>query len=1502
MDYIAQPKDYWIAPNAIKISLNALDNPNRIQANVASGAVIMCYIKGVDGLEYDNGHQYRAWSLAISPTYFNTNSQKYVYVAIPRTDQAGTQAMIVFPSEQLDIYGVNEAGDQIGSESFYYIWLQALISESVSGVSKRTMLIDINWGMLSTDEARDDQTFNTEWYSFSTITQTVTFLKEIIMKAGSNFANLILGGHNLTGVATAATPEDIDSDTLVVTPNYIRNKFLHKDRDDSTPYSLTVEQELRVGNRGIMNHLQSTDYTGDGMLDTGYKLWYEEGRAKLVIDDLVARGKFTVNELETRIWTYAGGNMIFSGAGSTIFFVEYLDANEQPLGYTYINQPWLLRGRALLAASLSWSKRRTIMRQLTDTERAQVVKFRCYEFSDDGTMQTRNWWQPNDIAMCQTLNKVRDKVNADGSYSGYASNTVYKRRVAGIGSKKIPMLNDDRVYDYVDLWNIYDVYGQTYINSQGQTVTITDNVKGFLNMAPSGSDPSTDWPSAGDVIVQMGNPLDTDRQAAVTIEVQGDVHGFKVYDTISDYSMENKQWVEIGYDQTTGKAKANVYGDFRFGCRESEEAQGGSYVKYNRTTKQLDIKAKINAQSTMPYNGSDTTLANIFSGLNQQIDGKVETWRQTTDPASAWTTDTERLKHVGDLWMDISANGGKKTYIYQDNGTSANPRFVWDQQDVPQAVFDGIDGKASVYATWGAWVIDNVNKLHLRDLLIPTADITESGVTYKAGKVYRCTQVTPSIVFTEVAYTDDTTFHNYVGLLLNKTWASGDDATAAAAQRAVLRAVKGDTVVDGGLLLTSLIAMRQFNGSAGQEGDPTKYTTWGGISGIYDDWSGSTHAKGHGIAAWFGGAMVDKEDVQTLPASYAKSLFRMDGSGYVADGGLSWDYNNQGKTVVTLNGDVVKAANYYLDDKDITAQLSALFDMFEKVNVAAQGQTPHYMIHAKYGLYADGDLQALGYDPEQGGGGATALYQLSDVELTTPINTGDGLVYNGTKWVNSRIIASIPQATSASLGGIKIGYSDPTVGTRNYAVALDNDGKAYVYVPWSETTTVSWINVTNTPTTISGYGITDAITTYNIGNQSVDSAVKDGNGDTISSTYLKKSGGTLTGETTFNNDCWHLAASENNVISNKHWNNGTLYNNANTAVLGTNYAIRNAVRFRWYGTYWNIGNIRDGGEGTAGFGIALEDTTNNRLIDCFRVTSSAAYVAGNEVIHAGNISTQSVNHAATAGGVAWSNVSGRPTAVSSFSNDAGYITSSGSCSYATNSGSAGSAGYITDGTMDIVAQNNNEINFGGSYNDSTIYVGYQSRGSKGVPTMFIFGEMTGTANLTCHYVYANEILNKTVNNVLQTLHIGSSGGVVQVHGNMGVGVSQPSYKLHVGGNIYSSAYIYAATDVQVTSDERRKEVIGDVKLTVEQIAKMPSVVFRWKKGYGDDALHIGTLAQSWEPVLPQAVGIGDDKERTRSFSYSSAAYAMAHADACEIVALKKRVEYLEKELKRQKSA
>ena len=53
------------------------------------------------------------------------------------------------------------------------------------------------------------------------------------------------------------------------------------------------------------------------------------------------------------------------------------------------------------------------------------------------------------------------------------------------------------------------------------------------------------------------------------------------------------------------------------------------------------------------------------------------------------------------------------------------------------------------------------------------------------------------------------------------------------------------------------------------------------------------------------------------------------------------------------------------------------------------------------------------------------------------------------QWSNMPETYSLPVATTSTLGGIKIGYSSSE---KNYAIKTDDNGNAYVNVPWSDTT------------------------------------------------------------------------------------------------------------------------------------------------------------------------------------------------------------------------------------------------------------------------------------------------------------------------------------------------------------------------------------------------------------------------------------------------------------------
>lgn len=94
----------------------------------------------------------------------------------------------------------------------------------------------------------------------------------------------------------------------------------------------------------------------------------------------------------------------------------------------------------------------------------------------------------------------------------------------------------------------------------------------------------------------------------------------------------------------------------------------------------------------------DSALNNFLTGdysetikeIKTQVDGKAETWRQDTDPATAWTTAELKAQHKGDLWYKTSE---QKSYIY--NGTG------WTElkSNPPDEVFDAIDGKAQIFST-----------------------------------------------------------------------------------------------------------------------------------------------------------------------------------------------------------------------------------------------------------------------------------------------------------------------------------------------------------------------------------------------------------------------------------------------------------------------------------------------------------------------------------------------------------------------------------------------------------------------------------------------------------------------------------------------------------------------------------------------------------------------------------------------------------------------------------
>ena len=236
----------------------------------------------------------------------------------------------------------------------------------------------------------------------------------------------------------------------------------------------------------------------------------------------------------------------------------------------------------------------------------------------------------------------------------------------------------------------------------------------------------------------------------------------------------------------------------------------------------------------------------------------------------------------------------------------------------------------------------------------------------------------------------------------------------------------GSTTIDGDLIQTGEIVLGQaLNGV---------FSTYAGVSGKFSE----------DIAAWYGGdkiPIVDSEGHRIAANAnkrYAKSLFRFDGSGYLAGGNIFWDENGYGgipgiswsrqggQNVIEIDASVKLPGG----QQSLVNAVRELNQMFTLENTGTDAN-PVYRIKANYGLYSDSFITAGGIgQPGGGGGGAQRLSELNDVAISHP-QSGQILKYNGSYWVNA------PE-TAGTVTGIQMNgntYS-PTGGIVNLGTVI----------------------------------------------------------------------------------------------------------------------------------------------------------------------------------------------------------------------------------------------------------------------------------------------------------------------------------------------------------------------------------------------------------------------------------------------------------------------------------
>ena len=298
------------------------------------------------------------------------------------------------------------------------------------------------------------------------------------------------------------------------------------------------------------------------------------------------------------------------------------------------------------------------------------------------------------------------------------------------------------------------------------------------------------------------------------------------------------------------------------------------------------------------------------------------------------------------------------------------------------------------------------------------------------------------------------------------------------------QALSSTTEIDGGLILSTLIALRDKAGKI-----------WSGINGAYNENDETVEggAKGHGIATWFGGDIIDHEATPTL-SNFAKSLFRFDGSGYLAGGNISWnkdgkvtikdiytDVSGSEKKLGTMLNDLMRFNNAFyfrLEGNNILGIVPRV--SFDSLSIAGKAVATQEWVGKNYisiayfnrlfqaynknakvlpndlkttidnlklmvGTWTESYLSALGLNSETTGASG-AVSDLVDV-IISGATKGQILQFDGTHWKNVNANFGIDMETVFEN---LIGY---TTSGKNYAVQKDAYGHLFVNVPWTDNNT-----------------------------------------------------------------------------------------------------------------------------------------------------------------------------------------------------------------------------------------------------------------------------------------------------------------------------------------------------------------------------------------------------------------------------------------------------------------
>lgn len=1054
------------------------------------------------------------------------------------------------------------------------------------------------------------------------------------------------------------------SDSNVYSARRSRMEFVSRLQDNTAKGTITWEKVQKLLS-GLLIGNSNNENGGSWIPDA-------EGRSHLITDYLEVRMKAIFEELVINKTSTIGGKEIISPAGGVVAH----KVEEVTVTYNNVSQK----------------------------------AYRCYFLAEQEGDAVDNDFAVGDQVRSESFNVRKGTYHKDGNH-------FYWRLV--IGRDEDPVELEGKKYHYIDL-------------SDTDCAT------------------ASDVPAKGDVLNQCGNRTDVERQNCLIFSaVDTYSPSISLYHGINSYSFANREYVEYGVNKQNNKAFFNVYGDMYVGDRPTKENgyEGSSYIRYDSSTKQMSVKAKISAKSTVDGKELSQYFKKIGE-LQNQVDGAIETWfydgvpTLENAPAISWKTDKDKEIHLGDLYYD---NKTGKAYRFAKDSNTYKWTIITDT-DIAKALSDARMAQETANGKMKVFSVQPTTPYQVGDIWV-NATYPSDGSTYK-NEVLRCqtnkaagSQFAIGDWIKASKYTDDTVanaakkaaedaqkaaqtaqtditnlgktvtdnkkeFDNYVtdGYLepseiaamaqdskrleddfaaaqksynevkdaevlkdtkeltdltsaftdlsdakkelikylsdiskrYNETDTNGKAAIVSAvgtkftnfqsaysafydklglANAYITSKIYGDlkqnitdlagykylkdalgqtTDIDGGLVMTTLLALRDGDGNVQS-----------GINGAIDPNRGKKS-----IATWWGGQMVDK-DYNSGNLTPATSLIRFDGSGYLANGAIWWDVSGK------VHAD---PTSFIISEKNLGAYLiffeptwkegsagTSVADLvslkpnapFSKLGVSGdatfEGAISFHGIKLTYdatnkAIKIDGNLYATGGITAYGAGAST---------------TGGGGGLNG----SVKSYSSALKLTSESLSEIASAYSIKALDSR--ISSLEGGSAMDVSVSGSGNAVTS---VTKNGTTISVVKGSTFLTSHQSLDGYVNAISVSGSGNAITSVSKSGKGITFTKGATF---------------------------------LTSHQSLAN------YYTKSSVDTLLSG----------KSATSHTHSVKINGVTKTIAATGGTAV----DLGTYLTSHQSLADYAKKSEI---PTKVSQLTNDTGYITSSGSCAYATSAGNA----------------------------------------------------------------------------------------------------------------------------------------------------------------------------------------------------------------------------------------